>query len=235
MRRVATLGFLIAAGLCFPVGLILNSEFYTSSSRIVGLPAISVLIPIAAFFWKYSRHLSAVLTHRVSPWGSYLSWLSFYALYVLPALFLMKPTLGTLPCCLVLVAFDLYLSLRADASQKAELLLLPGELDHVGPREIAQLQARNKKIPFVDLERQEISRDVLALVPPETIQKHLVLPVKRDGHRLWIATTNVNDWKAQDALRNETGLANLPCLVTEEDMLSALERYFPAQERDTSS
>ena len=90
--------------------------------------------------------------------------------------------------------------------------------------ELEQMEARASEmgLPFVDLERIKPDVEAIALVPLELIKEHRLLPIKLAGNQIWVAMENVNDIKAQDAIRDLTGLKVNPCMCLPEALDKAI-------------
>jgi type IV pilus assembly protein PilB len=80
--------------------------------------------------------------------------------------------------------------------------------------------------PAVDLNKVEITPDLLKLVPVDVVQKHSVLPVSRAGSTLVIATSDPTNYLVIDDIKFLTGY-NIDVVVADETALKyAIDRYY---------
>ncbi len=80
-------------------------------------------------------------------------------------------------------------------------------------------------IPFVDLKRERISREVLALIPEPLARKHNLVAYKKSGDTLEVAMLDPLDLEAIDFLKKGSRLKILPRLTDTESMKNALVQY----------
>ncbi|MFC4767990.1 GspE/PulE family protein [Effusibacillus consociatus] len=81
-------------------------------------------------------------------------------------------------------------------------------------------------IPHMNLDRFEIERPVIELVPEEFARSYNVLPVKRDKNRLTLAMVDPFDYFAIDDIQMTTGLQIHPVIATRDSIHRAFERYY---------
>lgn len=80
-------------------------------------------------------------------------------------------------------------------------------------------------IPFVDLKREHIPRDVLALIPEPLARKHNLVAYKKTGDSLEIAMLDPLDLEAIDFIKKGSNLKILPRLTDTESMKNVLVQY----------
>ncbi len=80
-------------------------------------------------------------------------------------------------------------------------------------------------IPFVDLRRERISRDVLSLIPEPLARKHNLVAYKKTDKTLEIAMLDPLDLEAIDFIRKGSNLKILPRLTDTESMKNVLVQY----------
>jgi type IV pilus assembly protein PilB len=80
-------------------------------------------------------------------------------------------------------------------------------------------------IPFVDLKREHIPRDVLALIPEPLARKHNLVAYKKTGDTLEIAMLDPLDLEAIDFIKKSSKLKILPRLTDTESMKNVLVQY----------
>ncbi|PIV55352.1 type IV-A pilus assembly ATPase PilB [Candidatus Desantisbacteria bacterium CG_4_10_14_0_8_um_filter_48_22] len=81
-------------------------------------------------------------------------------------------------------------------------------------------------VPYVNIKDYEIDKAALASIPENLIRKYRVFPLDKIGNNLTIATTEVTNVVIFDELRMATGCNITPMLTSEQDINSALEKYF---------
>jgi type IV pilus assembly protein PilB len=71
------------------------------------------------------------------------------------------------------------------------------------------------EVRFIDLKVTDVERAALDLVSETVARAHVVMPFKRSGHELQVATTNPHDDVALEVLAAATGLKIVPVLAAE--------------------
>src|SRR5215203_2770372 len=61
------------------------------------------------------------------------------------------------------------------------------KLGFVQETELTKMLAKQHKMPAVDLSRFEVDPKIAKMIPDDVAQKHLVIPLKRDGRTLTVA------------------------------------------------
>jgi len=80
--------------------------------------------------------------------------------------------------------------------------------------------------PAIDITHAEISPDLLKLVPPDVVQRHMVLPVSRAASTLVLAMSDPTNYLVIDDIKFLTGY-NIDVVVAEEAALkSAIDRLY---------
>lgn len=80
-------------------------------------------------------------------------------------------------------------------------------------------------IPFVDLKRERISREILSLIPEPIARKHNIVAYKKGIDTLEVAMLDPLDLEAIDFIRKGTKLKILPRLTDTESMRDVLVLY----------
>ena len=80
-------------------------------------------------------------------------------------------------------------------------------------------------IPFVDLKKGRIPKDILALIPEPLARKHNLVAYKKTGESLEIAMLDPLDLDAIDFIKKGSSLKILPRLTDTESMKNALVQY----------
>jgi hypothetical protein len=91
----------------------------------------------------------------------------------------------------------------------------------------AKALARQLKFPFISLKEREIPQQVISLVTAEVARTHVIVPVELAGDKLLVAMANPLDASAIQVLRMVTGMGIEVAVASREDILEAIERYYP--------
>jgi type IV pilus assembly protein PilB len=92
---------------------------------------------------------------------------------------------------------------------------------------ITDLVARQYGLPSLnDLDSRVVRADVLALVPREHCQTHLVLPLARSGAVLHLAMADPTNMFALDPIQFRTGLQVTPVVASESAIARAIARHY---------
>jgi type IV pilus assembly protein PilB len=96
----------------------------------------------------------------------------------------------------------------------------------VKDEEITALLSRQYGVPSINLPDFDIDPAVIKLVPVETAQKYLVLPLSRSGATLTIAITDPTNVFAIDDIKFMTGYNVEPVVAAETALLEAIAKYY---------
>lgn len=91
--------------------------------------------------------------------------------------------------------------------------------------ELQKLQAYVIGIPYLNLEKEKIDRDVLSLIPEPIARKYNVVAYKKRGTDLEICMLDIDNLPAIDFVKKKTGLRILPRLTDSESIKSVLVQY----------
>ncbi|WP_458412339.1 GspE/PulE family protein [Schinkia sp. CFF1] len=85
-------------------------------------------------------------------------------------------------------------------------------------------------IPHVSLFQFPIDINILSLVPKEFARRHSLVPLKRDGDRLYVAMADPMDYISIDDLRLRTGFQIETVIATREDIQRTINRYYESDD-----
>ncbi len=108
-------------------------------------------------------------------------------------------------------------------------------LGHATEEHVARALARQSGLPFVDLGRGTIPKEVIDAIPKNVAEEMNVIPVKRSGREVILAVT---DPLAVYNLENLRFLLNLDfraALTTESSMRAAFRRYYDVEKKDAET
>ena len=99
-------------------------------------------------------------------------------------------------------------------------------LGYVQDDDITSLLSKQYCVPSINLAYFEIDAAVIKLIPVETAQKYMVVPLSRVGNTLTIATVDPTNVFAMDDIKFRTGFNVEPVVASEASILEALEKYY---------
>ena len=100
------------------------------------------------------------------------------------------------------------------------------KLGMVPETSVVKILARQHRMPAVDLTRFEVDPRLLKLIPAELANKHIVLPLKRDGRQLTVAIADPTNLGVVDDLKFITRYDIVPVLAGEYSMRAAIEKHY---------
>ena len=108
-------------------------------------------------------------------------------------------------------------------NQRLGDLLLEKKL--INEIELRKLYSYILGIPFVNLEKESITPDILQIIPEPIAKKYGIIAFEKDGKNLKVAMKNPEDLQTIDFIRKKTGLKIIPCLTSDESIKAALVQY----------
>lgn len=91
--------------------------------------------------------------------------------------------------------------------------------------ELIKLQAYILGIPFVNLERHEIPKEILNFIPEPIARTHNIVAFKKDGSILEVAMLDPEDLQTINFIAKKTSLTIKPRLTSREGIRSCLKQY----------
>ncbi len=122
---------------------------------------------------------------------------------------------------------------QAMAQQKLEggrLGTILTKLGFMKEEDVTRCLAEHYGIPYIDLDAQTIASEVIRLIHPAIVQKHLVIPVDKNGTTLIMAMADPTNVFAVDDIKFTTGLKVELLMATESAIRRAVDRYYDASE-----
>src|SRR3989344_2109568 len=90
--------------------------------------------------------------------------------------------------------FDEAVTSAADVGKSTEDILIFRGL--ISEDALAKLVSESTKVPYVNIGRQIISDEVLALVPEKMARSYKMVPFAKEGGKLFLAMENPDDFEA---------------------------------------
>jgi hypothetical protein len=103
------------------------------------------------------------------------------------------------------------------------------ELNEGGEGENTEREARRHGYAYVDLSRVTIEEETLSLVPAETAQKLNVLPVRKDGKKLWVCMQMPPQPRDVERLAVETNCRVIPVSAIPSALRISIDFYYSVQ------
>lgn len=101
------------------------------------------------------------------------------------------------------------------------------ELGYISADKLAEFLSKSKGVPAITIKHLEaIPAEVIAILPPELVKKHQVIPISIEKKRLTIAMVDPADLATIDRISFMTGMYINPVVIPELLLLMALERYY---------
>lgn len=113
--------------------------------------------------------------------------------------------------------------IASETDQKLGDLLMEKKL--ISEIELRKLYSYILGIPFVNLEKEAITSDILQIIPEPIAKKYSIVAFEKDGNNLKVAMKNPEDLQTIDFIRKKTGLKIIPCLTNEESIKLILKQY----------
>ncbi len=107
--------------------------------------------------------------------------------------------------------------------QKLEEALL--NLNLVKEEELIKLKAYILGIPFVNLEEEKISPEVLNIIPEPIARKQNIVAFRKTGRNLEVAMLDPDDLQTIEFIKKKANLRILPRLTSEKSIKSVLKQY----------
>ena len=91
--------------------------------------------------------------------------------------------------------------------------------------ELRKLYSYILGVPYVNLEKEIISTEILQIIPEPIAKKYSVIAFEKDGKNLKVAMKNPEDLQTIDFIKKKTGLKIVPCLTNDESIKTVLKQY----------
>src|SRR4051812_18316025 len=100
------------------------------------------------------------------------------------------------------------------------------KLGFVPEIELTKMLAKQHKMPAVDLSRFEVDPKIAKMIPDDMAQKHLVIPLKRDGRTLTVAIADPTNLGVLEDLKFITRYDIFPVLAGEYTLRTLVEKVY---------
>ncbi len=99
-------------------------------------------------------------------------------------------------------------------------------LGYLGEEDLLDFLSRKYGIPVINLQRVEVTEEVVRLVRKEIVQKYQVFPVRKVGNTLTLALSDPTVVLAIDDVQFATGLHVIPVLASETAIKDAIDKNY---------
>jgi type II secretion system protein E len=97
--------------------------------------------------------------------------------------------------------------------------------DGVGEESLIRFLSKTFDVPSIDLEKRELSKELLAKFPARLLIHHRLLPVEEKDGVVYVATSHVFDSTGMDELRLTTGMHIQPVLAPATEIDRGMKKY----------
>ncbi|MBU0549358.1 MAG: Flp pilus assembly complex ATPase component TadA, partial [Candidatus Omnitrophica bacterium] len=101
------------------------------------------------------------------------------------------------------------------------------ELGFTKEKDLISSLSQGLGLPLIDLKRIKVDVKVLSIIPPNLCRHYQIIPISQMGDTLTIAMADPMNIFAIDALRNLTGFQINPIISTGEQILHAIDQFYP--------
>jgi len=106
------------------------------------------------------------------------------------------------------------------------------KLGYLEESHLISFLSRQYGVPSINLDECEVPEDVVRLIPREVAERHVLMPIARQGSTLIVAMSDPGNIYAMDDIKFLTGL-NVEAVVASESAIhKAIERYYGASRHD---
>jgi type IV pilus assembly protein PilB len=97
---------------------------------------------------------------------------------------------------------------------------------HITEQQLIEVLEFQLGIPHVSLYRYPFDTKLFNLIPKETAKRHLMIPLKKEEDKLFVAMADPMDFYAIEDLRLSTGFQIQPAIATKDDILRTINKYY---------
>jgi type IV pilus assembly protein PilB len=118
---------------------------------------------------------------------------------------------------------------KAAAEQRRSPERLPTilkRLGYLGDDDLLDFLSRKYGIPVINLQRVEVTEEIVRLVKKEIVSKYQVFPVRKVGNTLTLALSDPTVVLAIDDVQFATGLHVIPVLASESMIKEAIDKHY---------
>jgi type IV pilus assembly protein PilB len=110
------------------------------------------------------------------------------------------------------------------ADQKLGDALL--QIGYITEQQLIEVLEFQLGIPHVSLYRYPVDTKILTLIPKELAKKNLIIPLKKEENRLFVAMADPMDYYTIEDLRLSTGFQIESAIASKDDIIRAINKYY---------
>ncbi|MFH0932187.1 MAG: ATPase, T2SS/T4P/T4SS family, partial [bacterium] len=119
--------------------------------------------------------------------------------------------------------FDSCLKKAEKSNETVESVLVAENL--ISQADLVRLKAYILGIPFVNLEKDKVSPDILKIIPEPIARTHNIVAFRKQGKNLEVAMLDPDDLKTIEFIRKKADLRIMPRLTTPQSIKNVLSQY----------
>ncbi|WP_335869180.1 GspE/PulE family protein [Bacillus sp. 2205SS5-2] len=119
------------------------------------------------------------------------------------------------------------LSEKAKGQRLGDVLLQRGYITEQQLIEVLEFQLG---IPHVSLYRYPFDSTLFHMIPKDTAKRNLMIPLKKEGDKLFVAMSDPMDFYSIEDLRLATGFQIETAIATKDDILRSIAKYYDTDE-----
>ncbi|MEO2074630.1 MAG: ATPase, T2SS/T4P/T4SS family [Bacillus sp. (in: firmicutes)] len=108
-----------------------------------------------------------------------------------------------------------------------EVLLQKG---YITDQQLAEVLEVQLGIPHVNLFHYPFDTSLFSLISKETARRNLIVPLKKEGNKIYVAMVNPMDFIIIDDLRLSTGFQIEAAIATKDDIIRTINKYYDDDE-----
>ncbi|MFJ7727113.1 GspE/PulE family protein [Neobacillus sp. NPDC097160] len=116
---------------------------------------------------------------------------------------------------------------KAPSQKLGETLIQRGYITEQQLVEVLEFQLG---IPHVSLFHYPFDTSLFSLIPKELARRNLIIPLKREGNKLFVAMANPMDFIVIDDLRLSTGFHIEAAIATKDDILRSINKHYDSDD-----
>ncbi|MFZ7945570.1 GspE/PulE family protein [Neobacillus sp. 19] len=113
---------------------------------------------------------------------------------------------------------------QKDSGQKLGDALI--QRGYITEQQLVEVLEYQLGIPHVSLFHYPFDTNLYSLISKESARRNLIIPLKREGNKLFVAMANPMDFIVIDDLRLSTGFQIEPAIATKDDILRSINKYY---------
>jgi type IV pilus assembly protein PilB len=101
---------------------------------------------------------------------------------------------------------------------------------YITDQQLADVLENQLGIPHISLFQYPFDTNIFSLISKETARRNLIIPLKKDGNKLYVAMVDPMDFIVIDDLRLSTGFQIETAIATKDDVIKAINKYYNVDE-----